>query len=160
MVTSSGDADRIGSEPVFASRETFTDCAGKPRPFDLAIHDLPGHGFSGQALEVTSERHGGYVFRSFAEGSLPLALARLLERRMLGEAFARLSKGAAAGIDGVRHAVPELVMACSIQLPPWMRNTPVAAKLEVSMFGVIPTVTAKLFVSLGADGSSAGPADT
>lgn len=63
--------------PAFFARESFTDCAGKRREFDLSIHALPNHGFSGQALEVTKAQHGGYVFRSFAEGSLAIALGRL-----------------------------------------------------------------------------------
>lgn len=47
------------------------------------------------ALGAKARREPGHKFRG---------LARLLDRRMLGEAFARLRKGAAAGIDGVRHA--------------------------------------------------------
>ncbi len=63
--------------PDYFERESFTDCADKRREFDLSIHALPGHGFSGFAHEVTEREDGGYQFRSFAEGSLTLALARL-----------------------------------------------------------------------------------
>ena len=47
------------------------------------------------ALGAKARREPGHRFRG---------LARLLDRQMLGEAFARLRKRAAAGIDGVRHA--------------------------------------------------------
>ena len=47
------------------------------------------------ALGAKARREPGHRFRG---------LARLLDRQMLGEAFARLRKGAAAGIDGVHHA--------------------------------------------------------
>jgi hypothetical protein len=69
--------DGSSSLPEFFARESFTDCAGKRREFDLSVHALPNHGFSGQALEVTAAEHGGYIFRSFAEGSLVTALGRL-----------------------------------------------------------------------------------
>ncbi len=69
--------DASSSLPEFFARESFTDCAGKQREFDLSIHALPNHGFTGQALEVTAAGHGGYIFRSFAEGSLAIALGRL-----------------------------------------------------------------------------------
>ncbi len=47
------------------------------------------------ALGAKARRNPGHRFRG---------LARLLDRQMLGEAFASLRKGAAAGTDGVRHA--------------------------------------------------------
>jgi hypothetical protein len=51
-------------------------------------------------------------------------------------------------------------MAAPIQLPPATRNMPVTARFEASMFGVMPTEMANVFVALGAAGSSAGPAET
>ena len=68
-----------GSEnlPIYEEREHYTDCAGANRSFDLTIHDIPGAGFSGHAYEVTSATDGGYIFRSFAEASFTVALARL-----------------------------------------------------------------------------------
>lgn len=69
--------DRGRNIPVFEEQEHFTDCAGAIRSFDLTIRDIPGAGFSGHAYEVTSAADGGYIFRSFAEASFTLALARL-----------------------------------------------------------------------------------
>lgn len=72
------DDDPIpSSQPAFSSRESFTDSADRRRAFDLIIHALPNHGFTAIASEVTNARHGGYVFRAFAEGSLVIALGRL-----------------------------------------------------------------------------------
>lgn len=65
------------TSPDFSARETFTDCAGVQRHFDIEIHDLPNHGFAASAREVTAAEEGGYVFRAFAEVSAALALARL-----------------------------------------------------------------------------------
>jgi hypothetical protein len=79
--------DRAELVPVFAERELFTDCAGKGRQFDLVIREMPGHGFAGEAREVTRKRHGGYVFRSHAEACLPLALGRL--RSAIGAGMAQ-----------------------------------------------------------------------
>jgi len=64
-------------QPVFSEREYFMDCADKRRQFDLTIHDIPGGGFSGHAYDVTSDVHGGYIFKATAAANLPLALARL-----------------------------------------------------------------------------------
>ncbi len=69
--------DTESNLPAFCDRESFIDCAGQRREFDLSIHTVPNHGFSGQAFEVTKAEHGGYIFRSFAETSLALALGRL-----------------------------------------------------------------------------------
>jgi hypothetical protein len=63
--------------PEYFERESFTDCADKRREFELSIYALANHGFSGFAREVTQRDDGGYVFRSSAEGSLTIALARL-----------------------------------------------------------------------------------
>ncbi len=74
------EPDDIGSTtrlPDYYERESFTDCTDKRREFELSIYALPNHGFSGFAREVTRRDDGGYVFRTFAEGSLTIALARL-----------------------------------------------------------------------------------
>jgi hypothetical protein len=57
--------------------ETFTDCAGAQRHFEMAVRHLPNHGYAAEAREVSSAAHGGYIFKAFAEGSATLALARL-----------------------------------------------------------------------------------
>ncbi len=67
-------------EPIaaeFSARETFSDCVGAQRHFDIEIHHLPNHGFAASAREVTAAAHGGYEFRAFAEASVTLALARV-----------------------------------------------------------------------------------
>ena len=73
----SPSGDRIRNLPAYEERESFTDCAGAIRSFDLTIHHVPGAGFSGHAYEVTSAPDGGYIFRSFAEASFTTALVRL-----------------------------------------------------------------------------------
>jgi mRNA degradation ribonuclease J1/J2 len=57
--------------------ETFTDCAGAQRHFEIEVRHLPNHGYAAEAREVSSAAHGGYIFKAFAEGSATLALARL-----------------------------------------------------------------------------------
>ena len=59
------------------SSESFVDCAGARRHFELEVRHLPNHGYAAEAREVTSSEHGGYVFKAFAEASSTLALARL-----------------------------------------------------------------------------------
>ena len=61
----------------FPSSESFVDCAGVRRHFELEVRHLPNHGYAAEAREVTSSDHGGYVFKAFAEASGTLALARL-----------------------------------------------------------------------------------
>ncbi|MGH6626878.1 MAG: DUF7686 domain-containing protein [Burkholderiaceae bacterium] len=61
----------------FPSNESFTDCAGTKRHFELEIRHLPNHGYTATAREVTTAEHGGHVFKAFSEGSAALALARL-----------------------------------------------------------------------------------
>ena len=64
-------------ESDFPSSESFVDCAGARRHFELEVRHLPNHGYAAEAREVTSSEHGGYVFRAFAEASGMMALARL-----------------------------------------------------------------------------------
>ena len=73
----------------FPSSESFTDCAGVRRHFELDCRHLPNHGYAAEAREVTSSEHGGYVFKAFAEASGTLALARLRGkvRQGLGQRF-------------------------------------------------------------------------
>ena len=64
-------------EADFPSSESFVDCAGARRHFELEVRHLPNHGYAAEAREVTSSEHGGYVFKAFAEASGTMALARL-----------------------------------------------------------------------------------
>lgn len=61
----------------FPANEPFKDCAGTQRHFRIEVRHLPNHGYAAEAREVTSAEDGGYVFRTFAEASAMLALARL-----------------------------------------------------------------------------------
>jgi hypothetical protein len=61
----------------FPSSESFVDCTGARRRFELEVRHLPNHGDAAEAREVTSGDHGGYVFKAFAEASESLAMARL-----------------------------------------------------------------------------------
>lgn len=63
--------------PDYFEREWFTDCRDQRRAFELSVYAVPNHGFSALAHEVTEREDGGYVFRTFSENSLTLALARL-----------------------------------------------------------------------------------
>lgn len=56
-------------EADFPSSESFVDCAGARRHFELEVRHLPNHGYAAEAREVTSSEHGGYVFKAFAEAS-------------------------------------------------------------------------------------------
>lgn len=67
----------IQADPDFPSSESFTDCAGVRRHFELDVRHLHDHGYAAEAREVTTSDHGGYVFKSFAEASGTLAMARL-----------------------------------------------------------------------------------
>ena len=73
----------------FPSSESFVDCAGVRRHFELDVRHLPNHGYAAEAREVTTSEHGGYVFRAFAEASGTMALARLRGkvRQGLGQRF-------------------------------------------------------------------------
>lgn len=73
----------------FPSSESFVDCAGVRRHFELAVRHLPNHGYAAEAHEVTTSEHGGYVFKAFAETSGTMALARLRGkvRQGLGQRF-------------------------------------------------------------------------
>jgi hypothetical protein len=70
-------------EADFPSSESFVDCAGARRHFELEVRHLPNHGYAAEAREVTSSEHGGYVFKAFAEASGTMALARLLRGILL-----------------------------------------------------------------------------
>lgn len=83
--------------PEFSSRELFTDCTGAHRAFDIEIHLIRHHGYSGFAREVTTRGDGGYMFRTFTVASLPLALARLRQRVRAGIALRYLIPGDGAG---------------------------------------------------------------
>lgn len=67
----------IQADPDFPSSESFTDCAGVHRHFELDVRHLPNHGYAAEAREVTTSEHGGYVFKAFAEASGTMAMARL-----------------------------------------------------------------------------------
>jgi len=67
----------IQADPDFPSSESFTDCAGVRRHFELDVRHLPNHGYSAGAREVTTSEQGGYVFKAFAEASGTMAMARL-----------------------------------------------------------------------------------
>ena len=73
----------------FPSSESFVDCAGVRRHFELDVRHLPNHGYAAEAREVTTSEHGGYVFKAFAEASATMALARLRGRvrQGLGQRF-------------------------------------------------------------------------
>ena len=73
----------------FPSSESFVDCAGIRRHFELGVRHLPNHGYAAEAREVTTSEHGGYVFKAFAEASATMALARLRGkvRQGLGQRF-------------------------------------------------------------------------
>lgn len=73
----------------FPSSESFVDCAGVRRHFELDVRRLPNHGYAAEAREVTTSEHGGYVFKAFAEASGTMALARLRGkvRQGLGQRF-------------------------------------------------------------------------
>ena len=73
----------------FPSSESFVDCAGVRRHFELDVRQLPNHGYAAEAREVTTSEHGGYVFKAFAEASGAMALARLRGkiRQGLGQRF-------------------------------------------------------------------------
>lgn len=73
----------------FPSSESFVDCAGVRRHFELDVQQLPNHGYAAEAREVTTSEHGGYVFKAFAEASGTMALARLRGkvRQGLGQRF-------------------------------------------------------------------------
>ena len=62
-------------EADFPSSESFVDCAGARRHFELEVRHLPNHGYAAEAREVTTSEHGGYVFKAFAEASSTMALA-------------------------------------------------------------------------------------
>lgn len=70
----------------FRSSESFVDCAGVHRHFELEVRHLPNHGYAAETHEVTPSEHGGCVFKAFPEASGPMALARL---RLQGSAFFR-----------------------------------------------------------------------
>jgi hypothetical protein len=76
-MSESVDDESFTRLPDYFERESFTDCAGKKREFELSITALPNHGFTAFAHEVTTRDDGGYIFRAFATGSLTMALARL-----------------------------------------------------------------------------------
>lgn len=61
----------------FPDSESFVDCAGVRRHFELDGRHLPDHGYAAEVREVTSSEHGGYVFKAFAEASGTMALDRL-----------------------------------------------------------------------------------
>ena len=63
-------------EADFPSSESFVDCAGARRHFEMEVRHLPNHGYAAESREVTSSEHGGYVFKAFAEASGTMALAR------------------------------------------------------------------------------------
>jgi len=67
----------IQADPDFPSSESFTDCACVRRHFEIDVRHLPNHGYAAEAREVTTSDHGGYVFKSFAEASGTMAMARL-----------------------------------------------------------------------------------
>lgn len=73
----------------FPSSESFVDCAGVRRHFELEVRHLPNHGYAAEAREVTTSEHGGYVFKAFAEASGTMASARLRgkARQGLGQRF-------------------------------------------------------------------------
>ena len=73
----------------FPSSESFVDCVGVRRHFELDVRHLPNHGYAAEAREVTTSEHGGYVFKAFAEASRTMALARLRGRvrQGLGQRF-------------------------------------------------------------------------
>ncbi len=47
--------------PAFLASESFTDCAGVRREFELTVRELDGHGFAGRAHEVTADRVRGRI---------------------------------------------------------------------------------------------------
>lgn len=57
--------------------ESFTDCAGIRRQFNLEVRLAPSGCYVARAYEVTSSEHGGYIFTASSEGGAGLALARL-----------------------------------------------------------------------------------
>ena len=67
----------IQADPDAPSSESFTDCAGVRRHFELDVRHLPNHGHAAEALGVTTGDHGGYVFKAFAEASGTMAMGRL-----------------------------------------------------------------------------------
>ena len=48
-------------EADFPSSESFVDCAGERRHFELEVRHLPNHGYAAEAREVTSSEHGPFV---------------------------------------------------------------------------------------------------
>ena len=78
------------------SSESFSDCAGVCRHFELDVRRLPNHGCAAHAREVTSGEHGGYVFKAFAEASRTMALAGLLGKVRQGDALGSASLALAA----------------------------------------------------------------
>jgi RNA-directed DNA polymerase len=88
IVVRDGNTDHTAKGQAGMQRGQSTHAGGRKTLDDGVSRSL-------SALGTKAEKEPGHRFRG---------LARLLDRRMLGEAFRRLKRKAAPGIDGVDHA--------------------------------------------------------